>query len=71
MSPPTLSVLQRLGSLDKSSPNFHDQFSNALCGEEYIRCVPGLQDDDIRWLVGYLDEARCRAVVHRSLANSA
>ena len=71
MSPPTLSVLQRLGSLDKSSPEFHDQLSNALCGKEYMRCVPDLQDGDIRWLIDYLDEARCRAVVHCSLPNPA
>jgi len=69
MSLPTLPVLQRLQNLDRSSPEFHDQLSNVLYGEEYDRCVPNLQDNDTMWLVDYLDEARCRTGVSRSPSN--
>jgi len=58
MSSPSLPTLQRLQSLDRSSLNFHDQLSNVLYGEEYERCMPNLQHDDLVWLVEYLDKVR-------------
>jgi len=58
MSSPSLPVLQRLQSLDRSSPDFHDQFSNVLYGEEYMRYMSNLQHDDLVWLVEYLDKVR-------------
>ena len=54
-SPPTLQQLRRL---NKSSPDFHDQLSSVLYGEGYQQCVPTLQDDDLVWLVDYLDNVR-------------
>jgi len=58
MSSPSLPVLQELHRLDRSSPDFHDQLCNVLYGQEYVRCVPNLQDDDLVWLVDYLDKVR-------------
>ena len=55
MPPPGLPVLQRLYHLDRSSSGFHDQLSNILYGEEYQKCVPNLQGNDLVWLVDYLD----------------
>jgi len=56
MSSPSLPVLQQLHRLDRSSPDFQDQLRNVLYGEEYTRCVPELQDNDLIWLVDYLDK---------------
>ena len=55
-------VLQQLDRLDKSSSDFHDQLCNTIYGEEYVRCVPDLEGDDLVWLVEYLDKV-CRRVV--------
>ena len=55
---PSHSFLQALGRLNRSSSRFHDKLTNALYGEEYKGCVPGLQDDDLVWLVDYLDKVR-------------
>jgi len=85
MSSPSLPALQQLNRLDRSSPDFHDQLSNALygeeykkcveeykkCGEEYKKCVPKLQGDDLVWLVEYLDKVRCRVALPRSPLKSA
>ena len=58
MSSPTSAVLRQLNHLNRSSPEFHDQLSNALYGEEYQQCVRNLQNDDLAWLVEYLDKVR-------------
>jgi len=58
MSSPSSPALQRFHLLDRSSPDFDDQLSNVLYGEEYKRCVPNLEDDDLAWLVDYLDKVR-------------
>jgi len=47
--------LQRLRDLDKSSPQFHDQLSDALRRKEYRNCVSNLRSEDLVWLVEYLD----------------
>ena len=52
-------VLQKLRDLDRLS-GFHDQLSDVLFGEEYVRCLTNLEGDDLRWLVDYLDEVRHR-----------
>ena len=57
---PAHNLLQPLRRLNRSSPGCCDQHSNILHGEEYKRCVPSLQDDDLAWLVDYLDEVRHR-----------
>ncbi|KAF9644753.1 kinase-like protein [Thelephora ganbajun] len=56
MAPPTHPALQQISHLDTSSPGFRDQLDNALHGGEYRQCVSNLQDDDLVWLVDYLDE---------------
>ncbi|KAF9643873.1 kinase-like protein [Thelephora ganbajun] len=56
MAPPTHPALQQISHLDTSSPDFHDQLENALRGREYRQCVSNIEDDDLTWLVNYLDE---------------
>ena len=65
MQSPSHPVLQKLCDLDRSPPGFHDQLSNVLYGEEYVRCVTGLQGDDLRWLIDFLDEVRQRVFLPR------
>jgi len=43
----TPNPLQRLRDLDRSSPQFQDQFSNLLRGEEYRKFVPNLQSEGL------------------------
>ena len=63
MAPPTSLALQRLDSLDKSSPDFQDQLNDLLHENEYQECVPTLQGDELMWLVDYLDEVRHRVAL--------
>ena len=58
MSSPGPPGLQKLYHLDRSSPDFHDQLSNVLYGEEYQKCVldVNLHGEDLVWLVDYLDK---------------
>jgi len=58
MSSPNSPALQQLHRLDRSSPEFHDQLCNVFYGEDYQKCVPNLQGDDLVWLVDYLDKVR-------------
>ena len=53
---PNHPTLQKLNTLDKSLSEFHDQLSNVLYGEEYARCMEDLQDDELVWLVDFLDD---------------
>jgi len=61
MSPPSPLALEKLHELDTSLFEFHDQLNGLLYGEEYQRCVPNLQGDDLVWLVDYLDKVSRRA----------
>jgi hypothetical protein len=61
MPPPESPVLQQLDRLDGSSSEFPDQLCNVLYGKEYIQCVRNIHDDDVVWLIDYLDE-----VCHRN-----
>lgn len=67
MALPISPALQRLDCLDKSSPEFHDQFTSVLYGREYMQCVSNVQDDDLVWLVDYLGEVRYHVALLRSL----
>ena len=58
-------ILQQLDLLNRSSPDFHDQLSNVLYGEEYQQCMPNLQGEDLVWLVDYLDMVRCHIALPR------
>ena len=59
-------ALQKLRHLDRSSPEFHNQLSNALYGKEYQRCAQNLQHDDMAWLVDYLDKVYRPVVIPHS-----
>ena len=56
MFSPSSSTLQQLHRLDRPSSTFHDQLCNVLYGEEYKKCVPNLQGNDLVWFVDYLDD---------------
>lgn len=56
-------ILQQLDNLDKSSPQFSDQLTSLLYEEGYKRCIPGLPDKDVVWLVEYLDNVRLYAAL--------
>ena len=71
MSPPISPALQQLNSLGRSSPDFHDQLRSVLYGKEYVQCVSNLEDDDLTWLVNYLDEIRRRVALLHSLLKPA
>ncbi|KAF9644929.1 hypothetical protein BDM02DRAFT_823150 [Thelephora ganbajun] len=47
--------LQQLHDLDRASPQFHEQLSNFLRGNEYRNVFPKLQGEDFAWLIEYLD----------------
>ena len=53
---PNHPTLQKLNTLDKSLSEFHDQLSNVLYGEEYARCMKDLRDDELVWLIDFLDD---------------
>lgn len=53
---PSHNLLLQLHGYDKSSSEYHDQLCNIIYGEEYQRLVPNLQDDDLVWLIDYLDK---------------
>ena len=50
--------LQQLDRLDKSSPQFPDRLTGFFYGKEYEGCFPGLGDQDVVWLIEYLDNVR-------------
>jgi len=53
MNPPD--VLEQLRGFDRASPEFHKHLSNFLRSEGYRSVVPSLRDEDLAWLVEYLD----------------
>lgn len=50
--------LQQLRDFNKTSPQFHQQLSDFLRGEEYRNLLPKLQSKDLASLVEYLDSVR-------------
>jgi len=48
-------ILQQFDRLDKSSPQFPDELTGLLYKEGYKNYIPKLQDEDVVWLVEYLD----------------
>lgn len=71
MPPLSSPALQKLSRLDGSSSKFHGQLSGVLYGEEYRRCVPNLQGNDLVWLIDYLDRVCCNDALPDSLFNLA
>ena len=47
--------LQQLHNLNKTLPQFHEQLTNFLCGDNYQNSVSSLQGEDLMWLIEYLD----------------
>ena len=71
MLSPTSPALRELDLLDRSSPDFHDQLCRILHGEEYVQREKNLeQDDDLVWLIDFLDEVRHHTTISRSLLKS-
>ena len=58
MSPPSSQTLQELGRLDKSSSDFDDKLHDVLYEKEYAIHEGDFEDDDLIWLIDYLDEVR-------------
>ena len=56
MSSSNPTALQKFRHPDGSSPNFHNQLSDVLFGEEYGRSVPNLQGNDLVSIVDYLNK---------------
>ena len=67
MASPSSPALQRLNGFDRASPDFQNQLSNVLRGEEYIQYVQNLEGNDLAWLVDYLGEVRYYVVPLRSV----
>ena len=47
--------LHKLRDLDRTSPRFHNQLIDSLRRNEYRDVTTNLQDEDLTWLVNYLD----------------
>jgi len=60
MAPPN--ALKQLHDLDRASPQFHKYFSNFLRSEGYRSAFWTLQDEDLVWLVEYLDSVSLKTV---------
>lgn len=69
-------IIQEFKKLDTSSSLFPDQLTSLLYKKEYKDCIPNLPDEDVVWLVNYLDDVclclacalRCSPlIVHRFL----
>lgn len=58
---PSHPALQKLIDFDKTISKFQGQLHDVLYGEEYARCVTELGDEDLEWLVDYLDQVCRRA----------
>jgi len=55
---PLPDILLQFDRLDKNSPQFQDQLTSLLHNEEFKDCIPELRDEDVVWLVEYLDKVR-------------
>jgi hypothetical protein len=57
-----LTPLQQLRRLDKLSPKFPERLTDLINGQRYRNCIVGLQDEDVAWLVEFLDDVRSRTL---------
>ena len=58
MSSPNLNPLQQFLGLDSSRPEFNDQVSNILHGEEYRKWVKRISSGDAVRIIDFLDTVR-------------
>lgn len=47
---------RQLHDLDRTSPRFHKQLLDILHADEYQNIIPNLENEDVVWLVRYLDK---------------
>ena len=60
-----MTTLQQLYDLDRSSPQFHEQLSDLIHGQEYQNSVLNLKSNDLTWLVEYLDSVSHQVTLTR------
>ena len=60
-------LLQTLRDLDRTSPDFHNQLTDFLRGNEYRDVASSLQGEDLIWFVNYLDNVSLRTVSLRPM----
>jgi hypothetical protein len=61
-------ILQQFNRLDKNSPQFPDQLANLLDKEGLKDYISIFRDEDVVWLVEYLDEV-CLSIALYSLSS--
>ena len=61
MSPARSLALEKLSRLDKTSSDFDDKLCNTLYLQEYSQHEKNFREDDLVWLIDYLDEV-CRDI---------
>ena len=59
---PTHPVLLKFLFLNNSGISFGDELVGLLGGEDYRRCVNTVSDDNLKWLIEYLDDV-CRVAL--------
>jgi hypothetical protein len=55
-------IVQQFEQLNRSSPQFPDQLTSLLYKKEYRECIPNLKDEEVVWLIEYLDDV-CLSVL--------
>ena len=63
-------LLQPLHDLDRTSPQFYEQLIDFLRSNEYEDVVPSLQNEDLTWLVEYLDSVSLQTTSLHSPLNA-
>ena len=66
----THKVLKKLHGLDRTSSQFHKRLSGLLRSEAYRSAVPNLQDEDVAWLVDYLESVSLQTISPKSAPNT-
>lgn len=56
MSSPSFLPLQWLNCLDSSSPDFENELHDILYSPEYVGCEKTIGNNDLVWLIDYLDK---------------
>lgn len=60
---PPFDLLHQFHRLDQSSPNFPALIGDIIHRDGYRDCAASLQDDELAWLIEYLDNVRYRVVL--------
>lgn len=64
-----LNKLQQLRDLDTASPQFNEQLSSCLRGNDFRGATQNFQGDDLTWLVEHLDSVSPQTTSPRSTLN--